>query len=156
MALDAYLRLVGANQGQLEGDVRRPGREGTIAVTAYGHVLGAEERQGALRPRHAPVTVTKDVDHVTPQLAIAYATREAITEFELQFVRLSQWGQEEHVYTVELSDARIHEIRQTLSDTRAPDAVGPRLHERVTFTYASIDIRWELGTGEVASVPWPS
>lgn len=155
MALDAYLRLVGAKQGPLDGDVRRPGREGTIAVTSYSHALSAEERDGVLRPRHTPVTITKDIDHVTPRLAVAYATREPITSFELQFVRLSQWGQEEHVYTVDLHDARIHEIRQGLPDTRTPDAAGARLQEQVTFTYGSIDIRWELGQGDTASVAWP-
>ena len=84
------------------------------------------------------------------------ATQEPITSFELQFIRLSQWGQEEHVYTVDLHDARIRSIEQLLPSTRAPDAATARLHEVVSFTYSSIELRWELGQGlETASVPWP-
>lgn len=156
MALDAYLRLVGATQGPIHGDVRRPGREGTIAVTSYLHTLGSEGSGAGLRPVHTPITVTKDVDHTSPLLAIAYATQEPITSWELQFIRLSQWGQEEHVFTVDLHDARIRAIRQELPDTRSPAAESQRLHENVTFAYASVELRWELGQGgETAAIPWP-
>ena len=154
MALDAYLRLVGANQGQIHGDVRRPSREGTIAITSYTHAMGTAETDGSQLPSHTPVVLTKDVDRTSPLLAIAYATQEPLTTFTIQFVRLSQWGQEEHVYTVDLHDARIRELRQVLPDTRSPDAAGTRLHEVLTCSYASIELRWELDRGETAAIPW--
>lgn len=156
MALDAYLLLVGATQGPIHGDVRRPGREGTIAITAFEHLLSSQETDiGGLRPVHDPVTVVKDIDRTSPMLAIAYATQEPITSFALQFIRLSQWGQEEHVYTIDLHDARIRSIRQELPDTRSPAAASHRLQERITFRYSSIEMRWEQGRGETASVAWP-
>ena len=98
--------------------------------------------------------LTKDVDRTSPLLAIAYATQEPITSFELHFIRLSQWGQEEHVYTVDLHDARIRSIEQLLPNTRASDSARARLHEIVTFTYSSIDLRWEQPRGETAAIPW--
>ena len=154
MALDAYLRLVGANQGPIHGDVRRPGSEGTIAVTAYAHAMGTAGDDEATRPSHTPLRITKDVDRTSPLLAIAYATQEPITSFALEFIRLSQWGQEEHVYTVDLHDARIRRIEQVLPDTRSPDAATARLHERVEFAYASIELRWEQAQGETDAIPW--
>ena len=154
MALDAYLRLVGANQGPIHGDVRRPGSEGTIAVTAYTHALATVGDPESPRPSHVPVRITKDIDRTSPLLAIAYATQEPLTSFALEFIRLSQWGQEEHVYTIDLHDARIRRIEQVLPNTRSSDAATTRLHEHVEFAYSSIELRWEQGQGDTAAIPW--
>ena len=116
MALMAYLKRKGQQQGQIEGSVTQKGREGKIAVIAATHEIVSPRDAASGLPtgmrQHQPWLLTKEVDAATPLLYRLLANNDAITDWELQFwttqVRASSGaGTEVQHYTVRLFEARL-------------------------------------------------
>jgi len=142
-ALDAYLTLFGANQGAIHGDVTLAGREDTIRVVSYGHLVFTprDERTGLLTSlrQHEPLRITKEIDQATPLLMNAWANGERLPEFTLQFWRPAQSGAEQQYYTIILTDAYIVSIRQEMLNNLNRDYLNYPVLEHVTFVYSNIE-----------------
>ncbi|MGE0790242.1 MAG: type VI secretion system tube protein TssD [Sandaracinaceae bacterium] len=150
MALNAYLTDVRGDQvGPVPGSVTQNGREGWIQVYGYSHPIGIQNFVG-LRP-HRPITITKPIDRATPLLATAWAMRDVLHDSVLRCFRPTPMGTEEEFFRIELTDARVIEIRHELLNTRYPENRPLVPREQVSFTYRSI--QW-TGFGASANDEW--
>ena len=90
---------------------------------------------------HAPITITKELDRSSPLLYNLLATNENITEWELQFwtprVGGTSPGTEVQHYTVQLTNARIANIRFQMLNNKNPDLMKYAEYEDL-FTYQKI------------------
>ncbi len=77
MSLPAYLFLFDENGMQVQGDCMMPGREGAIEImnSSYGIKQAVDSHTGNMTGtrQHSPVTVHKQLDKVSPYLAVAPA-----------------------------------------------------------------------------------
>lgn len=75
MSLPAYLFLFDENGMQVQGDCMMPGREGAIEImnSSYGIKQAVDSHTGNMTGtrQHSPVTVHKQLDKVSPYLAVA-------------------------------------------------------------------------------------
>src|SRR4051812_9196262 len=89
MALNAYLKMKGAKQGDIKGSVTQKGREGKIMVIAVSHEIvsprDVASGQATGKRMHKPFVITKEVDKSSPLLYNALVNNENITDWELQF-----------------------------------------------------------------------
>lgn len=166
MALNAYLKLKGQQQGDIKGSVVQKGREGKILVVAASHALSqpfaAATGQASGKRQHQPFVVTKPVDAASVPLYQMLAGNELATEWELQFWTPkgtgtvgSASGVEQQYYTVRLSDARVCQIRFVMPDTRDATLLRWTEYEEVSFTYSRIEWLW-VASGKLASDTWGS
>lgn len=157
MALDAYLRLKGQVQGTLTGPVTKAGREGSIAVYGWSHeVLSPRDAASGLatgRRQHQPFIITKPIDRVTPLLYNIQSRNEHLSEWRLDCWQQVRSGQEVLVYTVELLNASIADIRAEQLNNKYPDNVKHEIREHVSFCYQKIIWTWQDG-GIVAEDDW--
>ncbi len=111
MAMNAYLKVKGAKQGDIKGSVIRKGLEGQIQVIAVLHEIisprDAASGQATGKRQHKPIVITKEIDRSTPLLRQALVTNERLTECQLQFYTGSSSGAERCYFTIKLTDASI-------------------------------------------------
>jgi type VI secretion system secreted protein Hcp len=152
-ALNAYLTLEGAIQGDIEGSVTQAGREGSIMVIGYSHNNGVSKswRKCPSSVAHEPLHITKEVDASTPALYQAFTDKELMTTFILRFWRPSQSGQEEQFYTIELVNARIVGINQEMLNNKYPENMQHKEREHVSFEYEQIIRTYEAGDSPSSS-----
>lgn len=164
MALNAYLRLKGIQQGEIKGSVTQKGREGKILVLACDHEVlsprDAATGQVTGRRQHKPFTITKELDQSSPLLYRALVNKETITEWELQFwtpqlKATTGAGTEVQHYTVRLGGVHVCGIHFSQHDTRNPDFAKYAESEAVSFTYSHIEWLWVKG-GISSSDDWSS
>ncbi len=164
MALMAYLKLKGQQQGEIKGSVTQKGREGRIAVIASAHEIVAPHDAGSGQPtgkrQHKPFVLTKEVDVATPPLHTLLVRNETITDWELQFWAAqarggSGAGTEVQHYSVRLFDARLVGLHFQMFDLRDPVLAKLPEREILTFVYGRIQWTWTLG-GLVAEDHWSS
>ena len=164
MALNAYLRLKGAKQGDIKGSVTQKGREGRIAVIAFSHEIVSPRDAASGLPTgkrmHKPLVVTKELDKATPLLHAALVSNEAITGFTLDFFSPSRGpgpgggaGAEVNDFTITLQNASIASIRMTMPNNKDPDLMKLATSEEIAFTYQKITWTWVDG-GVTASDEW--
>ena len=162
MALNAYLRLKGIQQGEIKGSVTQKGREGKIMVVACDHEVVSPRDpasgQATGKRQHKPFTIVKEIDQSTPLLYRALVNNETITEWELQFwtpqVKTTTGaGTEVQHYTVRLGGVHICAIHFSQHDNRNPDLVKYAESESVSFTYSHIEWLWVKG-GITTSDDW--
>jgi type VI secretion system secreted protein Hcp len=157
MALDAYLRIIGSNQGMIRGDIDFPGREGFIRVIAVNHeITSPTERENtsglpisrlkAGKCLHTPFIITKEVDRATPLLINALVNKENISEFELRFWQKSDIGEEVQYYTIHLMNAGILSIRFEMLNNKIPKYMPLKECEHISFRYHKIIWTYEDGS----------
>lgn len=156
MALNAYLRLTGAKQGEIKGSVVQKGQEGKIMVIAFEHGISTPG-QGASSSRkaasslptgkcqHSAIAITKEIDQSTPLLLSALVNNEKITTWELQFWRPAETGSAVQFYTIKLTNAYIVSIQQEMLDNTYPENVPLKEREHVSFRYKKIEWTWVKG-----------
>jgi type VI secretion system secreted protein Hcp len=150
MALNAYLRLKGEEQGEIQGSVTQAGLEGTIMVIAAEHSLtrplDAAKGLPTSQRTHVPFKITKEVDKASPLLYAALIASEKFAEWELQFYRFSQTAaQDQNNFTVKLTNAVITEIESVLPNNKDPDLTKLEQYEVVSFVYHKIEWTWVDG-----------
>lgn len=153
MALNAYLKLTGAKQGDITGSVTQKGREGKIMVIAVNHeVLSLRDQvsgQAVGKRQHKPFVITKELDKSTPLLFKALVTGEIITNWELQFftphLQQGSAGMEVNHYTVKLTNASITDIKSVMLNNKNPDLTKYTEYEEVSFVYQKIQWIWVNG-----------
>jgi type VI secretion system secreted protein Hcp len=156
-ALNAYMRLVGATQGEIKGDVTQAGREDSIMVIAYNHDVASPRNATSGLPtnkrQHAPLRITKEIDKSTPLLLTAWDHGEEMTHFELRFWRPSATGKEVQFYTIILGGAQIVSIQQEMLNNKYSENMQHKEREHITFTYRSIEWIFEDG-GITCEADW--
>jgi type VI secretion system secreted protein Hcp len=160
-ALLVYMTATGETQGEIKGGVNQAGREDSMAITEFGHGVGAPVDSASGLPsgkrQHRPIRVTKEIDKATPILLNVLTNNETLTSVTFRFFRPSSSGAEQQYYTVELVNAHIVNINQS-NQTRLPpnwdDVPAPAL-ETLTLVYEKIIWTWEDG-GIIAEDNWQS
>ena len=156
-ALNAYLKIKAGRQGQIEGSVTQPGREGSMLVLASAHEIVSPRDPASGLPtgkrQHKPFTITKPIDKATPLLLQALVTNETLTEVVINYWRPAGNGQEQQYFTITLTNASIasHSIKQLPTYVPANASV-PELEE-ISFTYQKITWTWTSG-GVTATDSW--
>jgi type VI secretion system secreted protein Hcp len=154
MALNAYLKLTGAKQGDIKGSVTLKGREGKIMVIAVSHEIvsprDVASGQATGKRQHKPFVITKELDKSTPLLLSALVNNETITEWELQYFAAKAKagagaGVETNNYTVKLTNASIADIKSIMLNNKDPELVKFAPYEEIAFTYQKIEWTWTDG-----------
>ena len=153
MALNAYLKLKGQNQGDIKGS----GPENKIMVIASNHsILSPRNESSGIaigKRMHKPFVITKEVDQSTPQLYKALVDNENISEWELQFWKPDTSGAEMQYYTVKLNNATIASIEFHMPNNKDHQLMKFMEYEEIAFTYQDIEWIWEE-SGVSASADW--
>ena len=165
MALNAYLRLKGAKQGDIKGSVTQKGREGRIAVIAVSHEIVSPRDAASGLPtgkrQHKPLVITKELDKASPLLHAALVSNESLTSVTLDFFAAKiagpagGAGAEVNDYTIALTNASIASIRTVMPNNKLPDLAKLATYEEIAFTYQKITWTWNDG-GITASDDWES
>lgn len=157
MALNAYLRLTGQNQGDIKGTVTQAGREDSIMVIGFNHeVVSPRDAASGLatgKRQHQPIVITKEIDKSSPLLMNALVNNENITEFTLRFWQPSRSGKEFQFFTIQLTNAKIIDIRQEMLNNKYPENMQHKEREHISFVYQKITWTYEDG-GISASDDW--
>ena len=151
-ALNAYLYLEGETQGHIRGSSEEEGHEDLIKVIAYSHIISSQRDPNSCQPsdrlNHLPLSITKDVDKSTPLLLKAFAEHERMTQFRLEFFKISPAGAEQHHYTVELEGAYIAGIHQEMLNNTYIETRDHAEREHISFTYSWVTRKWVDGAIE--------
>lgn len=142
MANTMYLKVKGANQGDIKGDCRQSGRENSILVYSMEHTVEIPRDTHTGLPSgqriHKPLKVLKHKDQSSPLLYQACCSGEHISNFELDYYRISDKGQEEHYFTIKLENAIIVEMREFTPTTFLEENKPYHDMEEVSFSYEKI------------------
>jgi type VI secretion system secreted protein Hcp len=149
VALNAFLKLAGAKQGEIKGSVTQKGREGRIAVIAVSHEIvsprDAATGQATGKRQHLPLMITKELDRSSVPLRQMLVTNEPAKDWELQFFRPSTTGAETQYLTIRLTNAAIASIDMQMPNNRHADLASLETFEEVTFVYTRIEWTWTDG-----------
>ena len=159
MALNAYLKLKGQQQGDIKGSVTQKGRENSIMVIAVEHeIISPRDAASGLptgKRHHKPLTITKEVDKSSPLLYNVLVNNENITNWELQFWQPSASGKEHQHYTIKLTNAQVAGIKLEMLNNKYPENMQHKEREHISFTYQKIEWTWMDG-GITAEDDWES
>ena len=157
MAMNAYLKVKGAKQGDIKGSVIRKGLEGQIQVIAVLHEIisprDAASGQATGKRQHKPIVITKEIDRSTPLLRQALVTNERLTECQLQFYTGSSSGAERCYFTIKLTDASITSASFVMPNAKHPETANLHEYEELALTYRKIEWTWVEG-GITAQDEW--
>jgi type VI secretion system secreted protein Hcp len=166
MALNSYLKLTGAKQGDITGSVLQKGREGSIMVVACSHSIisprDAASGMATGKRMHKPITITANLDKSLPLLYNALVYNENITKWKLQFFspqtgqdRTTAVGAEKQNYTIELVNGTVASIDFRMLNNLNPELMRYPEYAEISFTYEKITWTWMDG-GITASDDWAS
>lgn len=160
MALSAFLTLKGQKQGDIRGSVTEKGKEGSILVHGFENGISNVLDQGSGLPvgkrQHEPLVIVKEIDQSSPKLWSALVTNENLTQWVLNVWTSSVRpgpGTERNIYRIELTNANVALIEESMVDDSIQANQSLPLHEEVTFTYQKITWTWLEG-GITATDEW--
>jgi type VI secretion system secreted protein Hcp len=145
MALTAYLKLKGKTSGEIKGDCTKDGEHTKDSILVYGfdHEIEIPKDTHTGLPTgqriHKAFTITKRVDNATPLVMQACTSGEQMEEWALYLYRISEKGQEEHYYTITLTNAIIVKVNLETPLTFLEENKPFHNMEKVSFTYTGID-----------------
>lgn len=153
----AYLTLVGSKQGILSGESADAGYKDAIIVLGFkfSSSLPFDESTGLLTgaQKHEPLTIIKKIDSASPLLLQAFASNESMKKFELNLVRINSAGKPETYYRIELKNALIVELEDTMLNA-AESAFSNYPHmEEVTFAFQQMKVT-HLPSNREAIIDW--
>lgn len=146
MPMPGNLTLVGKEQGPIEGSCDIEGREETILVQSFKHVVDLPSNEQGLpsgRRVHRPLMITKEVDKSTPKLYQALCTGEPMSEATLRWYRMDGSGEETQFFTVMLQNAMLVKIESWVPDVLDKQNAQYGNMENLWFTYEVIRWTWE-------------
>jgi type VI secretion system secreted protein Hcp len=157
MASSAYLTLKGQKQGDIQGGVTEKGRENSILVHGFNmEILSPRDPQSGLptgKRQHDPVYIMKEIDRASPKLWSALVNNENLTVWQLNFYAPAPTGIEKLIYRIELTNASIASIRESMADNEFPANVPLPLREQLSFVYQKITWTW-MDPATTASDDW--
>lgn len=150
MANTAYLRLIGAKQGEIKGSTTHNKVPGQIAIRGAHDLVTSVTgpvRIGANPRNWAPFTIIKEVDHSTPLLYAAMFAAEVFTTWELTFFSpiigaAIGTASEASDMIVRLGGATVASIELTMPDNRIPELMKLGTYETIGFAFQSFEIAW--------------
>ncbi len=149
MSLNAFLKLKGQVQGNIDGSVTQKGREKTIKVFESRHEINQPvdiiTGDATGKRVHKPFTIVKEVDKSTVKLYKAMKDNERLTVWECKFFQKKTAGSEVNFYTVKLTDAKIINIKFHQPDTIDSETKIHPENEEVSFIYKKIE--WLITDG---------
>jgi type VI secretion system secreted protein Hcp len=149
MALNAYLKLVAARQGQVVGSVLQKGREGTIMVVAVSQSIVSPRHPVSGKPTgkrmHKPLVLTKEIDRASPILYTILCSNENIRSVELDFYRPDRAGIERKCFQIQLTNATLSAMHLWVPNNRNPRTAMLPEREEIAFTYQKISWTWIEG-----------
>jgi type VI secretion system secreted protein Hcp len=142
MANTMYLKLKGAETGDVKGDCTQAGREDMILVYEFDHTveIPRDTHTGLASGQriHQPLQIIKHKDQASPLLFDICCSGERITEFELWFYRINDKGKEEQYFTIKLVNAIVVEMQEYTPMTFLTENKPYHDMEKVHFSYEKI------------------
>jgi type VI secretion system secreted protein Hcp len=155
MAVNVFLKVNGAKQGAIKGDVAVKGREGAIPVTAFSYgVITPRDASSGLptgKRQHRPILVTSPTGPQTPKLFEALVTNETLTSVELDVYEPNRAGVQSVALTIKLTNASLAELDVSEQEAAAVEV----LSDHYSFVFQKIELTWVPG-GIVGSDDWES
>lgn len=145
MALQAWIAVKGAKQGQFKGEATSPARRDRwMPVLAFTMGLAsprdAATGQATGKRQHQPITIVKAWGAASPQGLTACASNEDLTEIDIEFTRQTPTGQDVVYQTVKLTDASFAQIARF---TGRPDGTEDTPSSGHTTSGAMVELeRW--------------
>lgn len=146
MPIPGNLIVVGQS-GRIEGSCEIEGREGTILVQAFDHIVelnNDEAGRSVSRRVHRPLQITKEIDRSTPLLYQALCTNELLPEVTLEWYRVDETGAQERYFTITMQDAWVSKIHPWVPNVLDEQYSGFRHMEDIFFSYVSVTWSWVL------------
>lgn len=146
MPIPGNLTVVGPS-GDIQGSCEIEGREGTILVQAFDHVveLPNDERGMVVGRRvHRPLTITKEIDRSTPLMYQALCNHDILPEVTLDWYRVDETGTQELYFQIRMRNALVSKIRPWVPNVLDENFSGFRHMEDISFSYESISWSWVL------------
>ncbi|BBP64305.1 MULTISPECIES: Hcp family type VI secretion system effector [Pseudomonas] len=166
MATPAYMVIKGRKQGLITagafsaesvGNIYQEGREDQIMVQGFQHHItrprDSQSGQTTSQRVHHPLIITKVFDKATPLLQQALTSGETLEKVEIQWMRTSAEGTQEHYFTTTMLDAVIVEIKDYMFNCQDPANAHFTHLEDVHFSYRKITWNHEV-CGTMGSDDW--
>ena len=149
MSRAAYMRVIGQQQKDIEGDIQDERfAPASIKVLKLTHCLERPwEGQGSLLKSsisHQPLELIKPVDRASPLLHQALCNKESL-EVTLTWFHPDPEGKSQPYYRLLLEKAQIQAITTEMPDCRLPEKDHWHLYESVRLIYQKIT--WQQGAG---------
>jgi len=142
MPLTGYLTLEGSNQGKIQGDCTQKGREDSILVYGFNHKIEIPTDTHTGMPTgqrvHKYLQIMKKFDEASPKIMQACTSGERLKDWVLNLFRINDKGQEEHYYSIKLSNAIIVGVDYNTPLTFLEDSKPYYNMESVFFSYSAI------------------
>jgi type VI secretion system secreted protein Hcp len=147
--LNAYMRVIGAKQGEIKGSVTQKGRENSIMVIATNHLVVSpvDSATGMMsgKVQQKPFLVTKEVDRSSPELHAAHGMGEVLPTVTIQYWQPRVTGSEFQHFTITMKNARIVSIHHAMPNNKEADLMKLAAYEEISFIYESITWTWNDG-----------
>ncbi|HEV8098016.1 MAG TPA: type VI secretion system tube protein TssD [Gaiellaceae bacterium] len=147
MAIQAYVKIKGAKQGQFKGEGSQKGsaQGGTIPLLRFASSAeaprDAASGMASGKRQWQPIRLTKQWGAASPQLLQALSTNEQLTSVVFEFYRPDPAGKQQLHYRVTLQNAFVSSISSSLDLTLAAGApAAGRELEDVALTFQSIKV----------------
>ncbi|MFP4049994.1 MAG: Hcp family type VI secretion system effector [Desulfovermiculus sp.] len=151
MALTAYMKVKGKNQGEIKGDCAQGGdKKDTMLIYQVDHMVEIPKDTHTGLPTgqriHHPFTVTKHKDQASPKLFNACCNGEQC-DVQIDSYRIKDDGTEEKYFTIKLEQAILVNMREYTPLTFLPDNKPYHDMEDVSMTYSKIT--WTYNDGNI-------
>ncbi|HEX4500274.1 MAG TPA: type VI secretion system tube protein Hcp [Scandinavium sp.] len=149
MSLPAYLFLYDENGSQILGDCIAPSREGAIEImnSSYGVRQHIDSHTGSMTGTrmHDPVTLHKQLDKISPFLAIAVCEGKRLQKAIIKYYEIIEAGIEVEIYNITLENVVISSVDFT--HVYYPGSSAPNMHEVVGLRFRGIE--WNYVRGNI-------
>jgi type VI secretion system Hcp family effector len=134
-AMDAYMTIKGAKQGQFKGEAMSD--QIRLVSVVRDTPMAAAMPTG--RRMHSTITITKEIDRASPMLAKAASTNELLSEVVITFTGGAAGAKT--AQKIVLTNATILSVRKSGGN------------EQITLDYQTIDVTYTKG-GKTAMDDW--
>lgn len=150
MALQAWMSIMGARQGQFKSETTNESRKFKwIPVLTFSSGVQApyDPATGfsSGKRQWSPVTIVKQWGAASPQILAALATHKALETVEFEFERVAADGTTTVYQTITLINASIMAVGQSTADASSPQPAATEINlselEQVQFVFQKIEIQ---------------
>ena len=142
------VQIEGSKQGKLKGECSDKDQKDLLCGIDFSYEVVAPMDSATGQPsgkrQHKPVVITKEVGAASPQIFQALATNELLKSVLISFYGTNAQGEEEVVYTIRLTNARVSSYRTFLDTPEGGKDV--KLVDVFALTFQRIEI--ESATGK--------
>jgi type VI secretion system secreted protein Hcp len=156
----AYLKVIGAASGAIQGSITQKGHEGEIKVLGFAHEIASPRDAASGLPtgkrQHKPFTITKPVDKSSPLLMSALDTNETLPNVRLKVFASGLGARSiaggpasgvlQNYYTIELVNAHIASISLDSSVPGEDRETVEFVYQKILHTFENGGITAELDT----------